>query len=159
MSQNRLKIKAHSLDLELTGEAAYVEDAYAAIRQVVLQRFSQTLDAHQGEGEPAPVRKRRNTQPLYRADQVKERIPPSREMADNHLHLVVCSELYHKVSVLPRPELAGTIFGALLHSECIDHVYIDEHDLAALAPHFDVGKTLWRELTRSGRAVVHGEDP
>ncbi|RDV38393.1 hypothetical protein DV096_06125 [Bradymonadaceae bacterium TMQ3] len=156
MTQNRLKIKAHSLDLELTGEAAYVEDAYQAIRSVVVQRFAQTLESDQaGPSE----KKRSTTQPLYRADGVKERIAPSREMADNHLHLVVCSELYHKVSVLARPDLAKTIFGKVLSADRIDHVYIDEGDLQRLERHFEVGKTLWRELTASGRAVVHGEGP
>jgi|SRR5690554_3933715 len=154
MTQNRLKIKAHSLDLELTGEAAYVEDAYQAIRSVVLQRFAQTLESD--VESPAP-KKRSNTQPLYRVDGVKERITPTREMADNHLHLVVCSELYHKVSVLSRPDLARTIFGKAVSADRIDHVFINEADLGALADHFEVGKTLWRELTASGRAVVHGE--
>ncbi|TXD38044.1 hypothetical protein FRC98_03865 [Lujinxingia vulgaris] len=156
MTQNRLKIKAHSLDLELTGEAAYVEDAYQAIRSVVLQRFAQTLESDEA-GTAEKEKKRSNTQPLYRADGVKERIAPSREMAENHLHLVVCSELYHKVSVLARPELANTIFGKVLSADRIDHVYIDEADLGSLERHFEVGKTLWRELTASGRAVVHGE--
>jgi hypothetical protein len=151
VSQNRLKIKADSLDLELTGDAEYVREAYEAIRAVVVQRFEQTLRASDQAVPMRPRDKRKTTQPLYRIDGV------SRHMkGDTHLRLVVCNDLYHKVALLTRKDFSRSVFGSILDPEGLESVFIDEGDVEELAGEIEVGKTLWRELTATGKKMVHG---
>lgn len=163
MSQNRLKIQAQNLDLELTGDAAYVGEAYEAIRDVIVTRFEQTLrQAQRGEGEGSAQEggkgtsgggRRRITRPLYRIDGVSKQISPG----PTRLRLVVCNDLYHKVAVLRREELEASVFGEVLDSTKLESVFINEAEVPVLERELPVGKTLWRELTATGRRMVKGD--
>lgn len=58
MVKNTLQIRARALDLELTGDATYVEEAYMAMRHVVMERFRSTLHQDQSvanRSAPRPV--------------------------------------------------------------------------------------------------------
>lgn len=153
MGQNRLKIQAESLDLELTGDADYVRDAYQAIRSVVMQRFERTLRA-QGEEK---VPERASTQPLYRIEEVRENLAANQQLSGHPIRLVVCNQLYHKVAVLSREDMEKSILGKHINSMAIEHIYINEEDAPALTGHIEIGKTLWRELTPHGRTIIHGK--
>lgn len=154
---NRLKIQAESLDLELTGDSDYVRDAYEAIRTVVMQRFEKTLRKEEVDEDDDDERARCPTQPLYRLDGVQQHMAASRELADHHIRMVVCNELYHKVAVLTRKDLTESLFGKVIDSKAVEHIYVNEGDVPALTEHIGIGKTLWRELTAHGRAIVHGD--
>ena len=157
MSQNRLKIQAQNLDLELTGDTEYVADAYEAIREVIVARFEQTLrrggepgQSPRGEGAGGPAR--RITRPLYRIDGVSQQISPG----PTRLRLVVCNDLYHKVTVLSREDLEASVFGQVLDTSRLESIFVNEADVPLFEKELPVGKTLWRELTESGRKMVKG---
>lgn len=163
MGQNTLKIKANSMDLELSGDADYVRDAYEAIREVVQLRFQQTLkEGHrQEEALQTRERQRRITKPLFKSEGISRPVeisPPraSRKLAEEHIRLAVCGDLYHKISVLSRQDFRESIFDRSLSIDKIDHIFIDEDDADLLSEQFEVGRTLWRELTAAGRAMVQG---
>lgn len=156
MSQNKLKIQAESLDLELSGDADYVRDAYAAIRPVVLQRFQSALQKAELPTPEDPPRKRQITQPLYKQPAIQKHIVTSRGIADQHLRLIVCGDLYHKVSVLSRPDFEKSIFNSSIDIDSVEHVFVNEGDIDLLETHFPIGRTLWRELTPTGKSMVQG---
>ncbi len=159
MTQSRLKIQAESLDLELTGDSDYVRDAYGAIQSVIIQRFRETLRKQDGptDTDEQPKKGRRITKPLYQIDEVQKHMTGSRQLADQHIRLVVCNDYYHKVAVLSRDEFDKSIFGNCIDVEAIENVYINDEDTTALQGNIDIGKTLWRELTSRGRAAVEGD--
>ena len=157
MTQNKLKIQAESLDLELCGDADYVRDAYTAIRSVVIERFKSALiKGDQPAGDPSLPRQRRITKPLYKVPEVEKHFASSRAIADQHLRLVVCGDLYHKVSVIARQDFRESIFDAALDIDLLKHLYINEDDAPTLQLHLPIGRTLWRELTPAGRDIVQG---
>lgn len=158
MTQNRLKIRAKSLNLELTGDAEYIADAYEAIREVLMQRFRAALRNDDAETTATNhhLHKRRNTKPLYTQPSVQTHLGVRPAIADANLRLIVCDDLYHKVSALSRPDFQASIFSRSLDIQQVEHVYIDAADADLLSQHLDVGKTLWRELTAAGRFMVHG---
>lgn len=173
MSENRLNIKAHSLELELTGEADYVVEAYEAIRGVVIRRFEETIDEIEAEDERAREKRKsakkgqnirhddsisaNTTNPLFRIDSLKQHVAAGRELTTYHLQFVVCTELYNRIAALPRDEFDDSIFGKSIKAEAITKVYLDESAAGGLRDRIEFGKTLWRELTTAGKAAIHGD--
>lgn len=166
MSQNNLKIEAQSLDLELTGEADYVIRAYEAIRPVLLERFEDTLieEEHRSPGtsrskSKKPSESRGNTAPLHQVDGVTQHVAAGRELTRFHLQFVVCTELYYRVAALTRDEFRNSIFGEVLEPKAISKLYVAEDAAESMRDQIEFGKTLWRELTKAGKAAIHGDPP
>jgi hypothetical protein len=173
MTKNRLKIRAHALDLELTGDTAYIEDAYMAMRQVIMERFQNTLATPEpapasasssepdvpGTTKPLAPRDRQDTNPMYKAVARKlaenQKVPENTtEAADTPLHTVICGDVYFNVSIVSRGQFDKSIFGRVLTSRLIERVYVNEVDQGLLSEHLTIGKVLWRELTPAGQSVI-----
>ena len=171
MSQNQLKIEADSLNLELGGDEEYISEAYDALRSVVMDRIEAILVRAEGLDElgvvgdqekPQKVKreskfKADRTNPLFRLDAVSQQIAAGKELAKIQLQFVVCTELYYRIAALTREGFRASIFGKAVDPEAINGVYIDEKAADRLRDRIEFGKTLWRELTPEGRAIVHGD--
>ncbi len=172
MSQNKLKIEAESLDLELSGDADYVVRAYEAIREVLIERFEATLAkgeaSRSGSGKSGPVRAGMmepcpdTTSPLHRVESASknplvQHVKAGRELTRFHLQFVVCTELYYRVAALTRNEFEESIFGDVINSEHISKLYVDESAAECLRDRIEFGSTLWRELTKAGKLAIHGD--
>jgi hypothetical protein len=72
--KNTLQIRAQALDLELTGDATYVEQAYMAMRHVVIERFRATLEEERNEADQA-------TTSLVQGTTVEAKAPASPSVA------------------------------------------------------------------------------
>ncbi len=172
MSNNRLKIEASALNLELTGDADYVAEAYGAMRSVIVERFQQTLREEQQQSSPQPdeqnppaSRKTQralsnhnpdSTNPLFNIDALKRRVDRGEHLIETQLQFVVCTSLYRRVAALSRDDFRESIFGPIIEPDALTKVYIGEEAASCLRDHIEFGKTLWRELTREGQAVIHG---
>ncbi len=162
MSDSQLKIKAESMDLELSGDPDYVEDAYEAMRSVVMERFYQTLVKR--ESAVADVRSNadekmdpKGTDPHFQIDGLLQQVAAGRELIKARLQLVVCTDMYHRVAALSRNDFRKSIFGELFDPEILSKIYLSEEAGAQLKDQIEFGHTLWRELTKAGKAVVHGD--
>ncbi|MFU8804317.1 MAG: hypothetical protein ACNA8W_10945 [Bradymonadaceae bacterium] len=163
--KNILKIRAHALDLELSGDAAYVEDAYDAIRLVVMDRFERSLLKEASEASEVSeveeeLRKRSDTSPMYKAaikQAAEAGLPETTDAAaDTPLHTVVVGDVYHNIGIIARGEFDKSIFGNVVSARKVERIFIDEIDEERLAKHFTFGKILWRELTSAGQSVIAG---
>lgn len=169
MANSRLKIEAESLGLELTGESDYVVDAYDALRPVLMNYLERHISpgpastesaAEQSVEDPVADDSQRNTDPMFRQQSLpdgggrekKERVLPATQ-----LEFVVCTELYFRVSALPRKQFGKSFLGQVLEPEALSAVYVDRETGDELRKEITVGKTLWRELTEKGRSAVHGD--
>lgn len=74
MTKNTLQIRAQALDLELTGDATYVEQAYMAMRHVVMERFRSTLEEGRNEAD-------QTTTFSVKGTTVEAKAPPSPSVA------------------------------------------------------------------------------
>lgn len=170
MSNNRLKIEASSLDLELTGDADYVAKAYGAMRSVIVERFQQTIRDDEPSPDPPkeapPARQTHraisrfnpdSTNPLFNIDTLKKRVDRGEHIMETQLQFVVCTALYRRVAALSRDDFRDSIFGDIVDPEALTKVYIGEEAASCLRDHIEFGQTLWRELTHEGQAVIHGD--
>lgn len=166
MSNSRLKIEAESLDLELSGDADYVIDAYMAMRSVILERFEQSIrgsetspanapsnppDASSGDGVDD------TTNPLFRIDELRRKVETGSPLLATQMQLVVCTDLYYRVAALSRSDFRESILGDIIDPESVNKVYVDEDAATTMRDRIEFGKTLWRKLTDQGQAIVHGD--
>ncbi len=181
MAKNRLQIKAGTLDLELNGDADYIRDAYSAMRSVVLARFQEALEADangastpprrseppalpddvpppQNKPKPTVFRPDSNTtNPLFRLDAVKQQVEAGKELVQVQLQMIVCTSLYRRVAALSRRDFQRSLFGNTIDADALATVYLNEGAADRLANQMAFGNTLWRELTKAGKAIVQGE--
>ena len=148
--KNKLRIRAKSLNLDLEGEAEYVLRAYDAIHSVLLERFEESVEGVLEESERPEVAAK--TMKLYTGADGKASPKPSRE----HLNLVICNEVYHKIHLVERQRLRKGVFGRSFDFEHVGGVYINRSQSDAFHNVLPSGKVLWRELTATGKAVVKG---
>ncbi len=160
MGINRMKIQAKSLDLELSGDRAYVVDAYQAIRGVIMDRFELTLGVQAShEVTPEEVKPTRHkTQPLHRVETAVNLPERTLDTTSNHIHVVVTGEIYHNISVVEREAIEKSVLARVIDVQHIERIYIDRVDRDKLQPILPVGKVLWRELTHAGQAAIRGSE-
>lgn len=165
MSDNTLKIEADSLDLELSGDADYVIKAYEGIRRVAMEQFEQTLAAREktsssDTSQPEPQKNKapsKGTNPHFPIDGLRQQVAAGRELVELHLQFVVCTEMYRRVAALSRDDFRDSIFGAIIDPESLSKLYLTEDAAILLEDQIEFDKTLWRELTKAGHEVVHGD--
>lgn len=143
--KNFLKIKAQSLDLELKGEPEYVELAYRALRDVLMERFKESLEVR---GEETLERGTEDL-PVVTPQQARERLN-----RPGHAHLVLCNDVYHKVFLIEGPSDVKGALGKVLKLEHIGRIYINRSQQDSFMSTFGFGRVLWRELTAAGRDAV-----
>ena len=153
MSENRLKIEAGSMDLELSGDADYVIEAYEAIRKVAMERFEQTLREAPQHNEEPPT-ENHHTNPHFPVSAVQQQVAAGQELVQIRLKLVVCTDMYRRIAALPREDFANSLFGHLFDARALAKIYISEEVANQLQDRLEFEKTLWRELTEAGKAAL-----
>ena len=166
MSDNRLKIEADALELELSGDADYVIRAYEAIRPVAMEQFEQTLARREQDDkrttdvwEPEQTLGKERTDPQFGPDADAQHIKASKQLMASGIQLVVCTAMYRRFAVLERKDFRSSIFGDTIDPTPVNKVYLGEEVASRLREEMEFGRTLWRELTKAGQAVVHGDSP
>lgn len=147
--KNVLKIKAHALDLELKGEPEYVEEAYRAVREVLMDRFRESLQARPAVDELKPERPTEDV-PVITPEQLREH----QRSEPRHLHLVMCDEVYNKVYLINGEEGIADGFRETLNIGKVSRIYINRKDQDEFAKLLKFDRVLWRELTTAGRDAV-----
>lgn len=143
---NQLKIKARSLDLELKGEPEYVEMAYRAVRDVLMERFRESLEAR---AETEPADRATSELPVITPEQLRQQKPEPR-----HAHLVLCNEVYNKVYLIDGDRGIRGALGRVLNLDHIGRIYINRAQQDAFTDAVNFDRVLWRELTTAGRDAV-----
>jgi hypothetical protein len=138
----RLKIQTDAFRLELSGDAAFVRAGYERLRDEILVRLA-ALHGGVGAGVEDP------TVRLEPAEETgaQGRVP---EQGPQYLWVYRCTDLFNKVYVLERRNLARTGLGRLVDVARLHRIYLEADDDAALEPLIPHGKTLWSELTSLG---------
>lgn len=146
--QNKLKIRAIDLDLELSGEPAYVEQAYEALRPVLMERFRASVDARPTSSE---------NQSSGPSDQEgADEWPLAGSVTAEHVNVVMTSEVYNKVYLVEVEELGDAPITNAIDLANVSRIYINRSQKEQFDHFFKVGKVLWRELTSAGKAAVKG---
>lgn len=166
MSENHLKIRARSLDLDLVGEAEYIVQAYDAIRGVLIERYrasieGATVGAHAEERADAGRRESaaRISRSTMRLDEVSphettDGLPSQVHAGPQHVNVVMCNEVYNKICLVERDDMRRSIFDRALALDHVHRIYINRSQQERFQGHFNLGKVLWRELTSAGKAAV-----
>lgn len=147
--KNVLRIKAHALDLELKGEPEYIEEAYRAIREVLMDRFRESLDARSDVDAIEPERPTEDL-PVITPEQLREH----KRSEPRHLHLVMCDEVYNKVYLINGEDGIPEGLRKVLDIENISRIYMNRRDQEDFAEFLTFDRVLWRELTSAGRDAV-----
>ena len=71
--------------------------------------------------------------------------------------MIVCTSLYRRVAALSRRDFQRSLFGNTIDADALATVYLNEGAADRLANQMAFGNTLWRELTKAGKAIVQGE--
>lgn len=150
-SQNRLQIRAKHLNLDLAGETEYVERAYSAIREVLMDRFRASLE-HAVVEEVAPVA----AEVPKTAGPVEGAVPEIRD-SGGRINLVLCNDVYNKIFVIDNEGIDASMFGSVIDTSQIRRIYLNRSQQDRFEEFFQFGKVLWRELTSAGRAAVKGK--
>lgn len=133
---NRLRIRAESLDLNFEGEPEYVQRAYEAVRVVLMDRFRSSLQLNVEQPMPTGA------------------YPVAPASSRQHINVVLCNDVYNKIYLVGRDEVATTIFANVLDMNAVNRVYINRSQQKKFEKFFKLGKVLWRELTTAGKAAV-----
>ena len=161
MSQNRLRIRANALNLDLVGETEYIVRAYDAIQSLLIERFRESIedvldDEPPGFAEPPKPRDPlAQTIPMHKAVDPKK-LPTADDPGPQHVNVVVCNEVYNKIYLVDRDQLEAVPITRVLNLAVVDRVYINRSQRDRFFELVKPGKVLWRELTSAGRAVVKG---
>ncbi len=147
--KNMLKIKAHALDLELKGEPEYIEEAYRAVREVLMDRFRESLEARSDVDAMQPERPTEDL-PVITPEQLKEH----QSSEPRHLHLVMCDEVYNKVFLINGEDGIAEGLRKVLDINNISRIYINRKDQDNFSELLTFDRVLWRELTSAGRDAV-----
>ena len=135
---NSLKITTGDTEFSLEGDVEYVERAYAAVRELMLERFVEAIHA-----QPEEPPKLRQTMPMA---QVMEDHP--------HMSVITCNEVYHKIHLVDREVLENSDFSRAIEFKGVARVYINRDQQDHFREYFPFGKVLWRELTSAGRNAI-----
>lgn len=147
--ENRLRIRAGSLDMEFNGDADYVERAYEATRKILLECFRQCLREHAPVDEKSSESTKSSTQLLFNID--KEDIKP---VENGHANVILIGDLYHKICLLERDKFDKSILRNIFVFEAIEDIYVPIDQSDRFRETLKFGKVLWRELTTRGREAV-----
>jgi len=144
--RNKLKIRAVDLDLELSGEPAYVEEAYDALRPILMERFR------------ASVQKRAARQKTPVEPDAEEPLQPgfARPASSEHVNVVLTNEVYNKLYLVELDELSDAPITRAIDLRGVGRIYINRSQKENFGHFFKVGRVLWRELTAAGKAAVKG---
>ena len=164
--KNRLKIDADQLQLELTGDPDDIRQGYELTRELLISHFQERLARAQADErarqQAEQAARPRGTQRLHTPEGDPEAgrhwTAPSRPLEAMHISIALSSDFYNKVCVLERAEFETSAFGKILDFDAINRLYIRANQRETFRGHFTIGKVLWRELTRNGRAAVRNED-
>lgn len=129
-----LKVKTEDVEFAVSGDPAFVESAYDAVQNLILERFVDATNAPNIE--------------LAEETEVEE----IDELC--HINLTVCNEVYGKVYLVRCEELQTLLFGNTIDFEGIQRIYIDRDLQPEVEKKITLGKVLWRELTTAGRAAI-----
>jgi len=143
-----LRIKAHALDLELKGEPEYIEVAYRAVREVLMDRFRESLQARSDVDALEPERPTEEL-PVITPEQLREH-----QREPRHLHLIMCDEVYNKVYLINGEEGIAEGLRKVLNIDQISRIHINRKDQEKFASLLTFDRVLWRELTSAGRDAV-----
>lgn len=142
--RNHLKIHAAHLDLDLRGEAEYVERAYAAIRPVLMERYRESLLA------PGAIRETSELESIPRPAKAVKRAEPEPKI----VNVVMCGEVYNKVFISERDRFDEGLLGRALSFDGLRRIYVNRSQESSFSKDFKFEKVLWRELTAAGRQAV-----
>lgn len=149
---NKLRIRAKSLNLDLSGEPEYILRAYDAIRPVLVERFVESVDLVLDDAASSVPTGRRTLE--MHAPVAAREAPTRRE----HINVVVCNEVYNKIHLADRDELSESPFGQVIEMGEVRRIFLNRSQAARFREFFKFGKVLWRELTVAGKAVVKRAD-
>lgn len=166
MAQNRFRIQAHELNVELTGDAEYVIQSYEALRSVLYARFQATLSGENQESLPPEQRATRalhrvtpeeaSAQRLNLSKSGKSAQTTSEAPLPPYMHLAVAGEVYHKICLMETRAFVASVFGQHLDPRHIARVCVDTRHADIVERHVPVGEVLWREWTEAGKAALRG---
>lgn len=149
--KNVLKIKAQSLDLELKGESEYIEQAYRAIREVLMERFRESIEANRlNQQPPAAVERATEELPVITPDQMRAH----KSAEPRNVHLALCDEVYNKIYLVDGQTGISGALGKVLDTNHVSRIYINRTQEAAFRGMLKFERVLWRELTAAGRDAV-----
>lgn len=149
---NKLRIRAKSLNLDLSGEPEYILRAYDAIRPVLLERFVESVDRVLEESSAEAPTSRRTLE--MHAPAAARETSRRRE----HINVVVCNAVYNKIHLADREELSESPFGQVIEMDEVRRIFLNRSQAGRFREFFRFGKVLWRELTVAGKAVVKRAD-
>lgn len=147
---NRLRIRAKSLELDLSGDADYVLRAYDAVHTVLLERFAESVEGVLSDPLPDGAEATSRTIPMHKPYE------PTVTSEPQHINVVVCNEVYNKIYLVEEEAIRSTPLARAVDFSNVHRLYINRAQRDDFAPFVDAGKVLWRELTTAGRAVVKG---
>lgn len=133
----RLQLEADQLQLDMAGDGDFIRTAYRALRADILKRIA----------PPPPIRRTVKMAAVQPLDGVGV---PSEENSNDYLWVHTCNALYAKVAVAERKALSGSVAGRSLHPWRLRAIYLEE-DGGPWDGLLPPTKTLWSELTPSGR--------
>lgn len=136
---NRLKITTGDIEFTLEGDTDYVERAYAAVRDIMLERFVEAIHA----GPPPEPDTIRTTMPM---NQISDE--------NTQVSIISCNEVYHKIHLVDRVLLEKSEFSRIVDFKGVGRVYVNREQQERFKGYFPFGKVLWRELTSAGRAAI-----
>lgn len=148
--KNVLKIKAQALDLELKGESEYIEQAYRAIREVLMDRFRESIEAHRRSQEPVEPERSTEELPVITPEQIRAH----KKSEPRNVHLALCDEVYNKIYMLDGQSGISGALGKILDTEHISRIYINRSQEDGFRNVLKFERVLWRELTSAGRDAV-----
>ena len=135
-----LKLQTSRMKIHLEGDSDFVRTAYEALRKEILVRLT---------SPPEPSG-------LDRADVADtQKIvtkPAAEPMAgEDCLWVYFCNDLYNKVHVSQREKITESELGAFVNPWRLTKVYVESGTTEPIRALVPVGKTLWSELTTTGR--------
>lgn len=128
--KTRVKIESPHFSVELHGDARFLEDAYTAIRGVVLNYVETAVIAEANE----------QTEPIN--------VPEG--PGKLHAWVQITHDLYRRVYAMERGKLQMSRFGDTLDFSQLDGVFVERNVRDTVARILPFGKPLWSELTNRG---------
>lgn len=165
--ENRLTFRSATLNVELSGRADQVQQAYRALRAQLLEQiqFTSAEDFTLAEPtRPLPVLPNASqagwVNRATSARRSKNAAQPEPEALPeaNYIHLVVCERTYNKMYLLDEARFSRSFLGKALSMDTLRRIYVDAAVEKQVRTGLEIGTTLWRELTAAGRAAMGGKD-
>lgn len=141
-----------AIDLEISGDRAFVEKMYRIIMQDIEAARTQPVSATSAPG-PANPPDLGATIPSHGQKRAKA-IAQDAQVVWVHR----CSEMMHKIYMSSPDELARAPLMRVLDPKHIGVLFADEDVVDAILPKVEKGHTLWAELTAKGRKRIQNSD-